>query len=223
MTVNGQLPLNLPSTTGLGLEDLVVTQVNQSAVSFIESWPDWPGPIAILAGPVGVGKSHLAAVWANKAEAAFLPPPDDLSFSLEGDRYFVVEDIQAGNFDDTALFHLINAVRAQNGNLLLTSRTWPGNWGIELPDLQSRMKLAHLIELSEPDDQLLRGVMIKLFADRQIEVGSTVVDYLVLRMERSLACAQDLVGILDNLAMAQKRAITKPLAADALRQMGLQE
>ena len=223
MTVNGQLPLNLPSTTGLGLEDLVVTQVNQTAVSFIESWPDWPGPLAILAGPVGVGKSHLAAVWANKAEAAFLPPPDDLSFAVEGDPYFVVEDIQAGNFDDTALFHLINSVRAQNGNLLLTSRTWPGNWGIELPDLQSRMKLAHLIELSEPDDQLLRGVMMKLFADRQIEVGAAVVDYLVLRMERSLACAQDLVDMLDNLAMAQKRAITKPLAADALRQMGLQE
>lgn len=223
MTANGQLPLNLPSTAGLGQEDLVVSAVNHGAVSFIESWPNWPGPIAILAGPVGVGKSHLAAVWAHKAEATFLPPPDDLSISVEGGAFFVVEDIQVGNFDDTALFHLINSVRAQNGNLLLTSRTWPGNWGIELPDLQSRMKLAHLIELSEPDDQLLRGVMMKLFADRQIEVGAPVVDYLVLRMERSLACAQDLVDVLDNLAMAQKRAITKPLAADALRQMGLQE
>ena len=223
MTANGQLPLNLPMSAGLGADDLVVTQINQSAVSFIESWPNWPGPIAILAGPVGVGKSHLAAVWAQMSGATFLPPPTDLSTPIDSGAYCVVEDIEAGNFDDTALFHLINSVRAQNGNLLLTSRSWPGNWGVQLPDLQSRMKLAHLIELEEPDDQLLRGVMIKLFADRQIEVSATVVDYLVLRMERSLACAQDLVEVLDTLAMAQKRAITKPLAADALRQMGLQD
>ena len=222
MNENVQLPLNLPPKTGQGLDDLVVTQVNQDAVTFIESWPRWPGPIAILAGPVGVGKSHLAAVWAEMAGARFVQPSGDLSNSADSDN-IVVEDIKAGNLDDTTLFHLINSVRAQGGNLLLTSRTWPGNWGIELPDLHSRMKLAHLIELSEPDDVLLRGVIIKLFADRQIEVGAPVVDYLVLRMERSLACAQSLVDMLDQLAMSQKRAITKPLAADALRKLGLQE
>ncbi|MEP0943448.1 MAG: hypothetical protein ABJH63_05985 [Rhizobiaceae bacterium] len=223
MNGSGQLPLNLPARSGQGLDDLVVTQVNQNAVSFIESWPNWPGPIAIIAGPVGVGKSHLAAVWAELANATFFQPSGDLTLSPDIGVNIVVEDIQAENFDDTALFHLINSVRAQGGSLLLTSRTWPGNWGIELPDLHSRMKLAHLIELSEPDDVLLRGVMIKLFADRQIDVGMPVVDYLVLRMERSLACAQNLVDTLDALSMAQKRAITKPLAADALRQLGLQE
>ncbi|MEP1205956.1 MAG: hypothetical protein ABJM29_04880 [Rhizobiaceae bacterium] len=219
-----QLPLGLALNAGQGIDDLVVSHVNRDAVTFINSWPNWPVPIVILAGPVGVGKSHLAAIWAERAAAATLQPSGDLAPEPEDSgANFVVEDIGPGNFDETALFHLINNVRAHGGNLLLTSRTWPGNWGMELPDLTSRMKLARLIELSEPDDLLLRGVMTKLFADRQLDVDGTVIDYMVLRMERSLACAQDLVTRLDDLSMAQKRAITKPLAAEALRQLGLQE
>ena len=79
------------------------------------------------------------------------------------------------------------------------------------------------LEMGEPDDELLRGVLVKLFADIQVEVDAAVIDYLVLRMERSLNCASQLVATLDDLSMAQKRAITKPLAAEALRRLGLQE
>ena len=116
-----------------------------------------------------------------------------------------------------------NQIRSNHSNLLITSRTWPGEWRLQLPDLQSRMKLAQLIELHEPDDALLTGVLSKLFSDRQIQVEFPVVQYLVLRMERSLACAQGLVDALDTLSMSHKRAITKPLAAIALRQLGLQD
>lgn len=223
MSEGDQLPLGLPLEARLGIDDLVVSHVNRDAVTFLESWPDWPVQIVILAGPVGVGKSHLASIWANKAKAVSLPPSGDLTPQSQSNANVVVEDIGLGNFNETALFHLINSVRAHNGSLLLTSRTWPGNWGMQLPDLTSRMKLARLIELNEPDDQLLRGVMTKLFADRQLEVDGPVIDYMVMRMERSLACAQDLVTKLDTISMAQKRAITKPLAAQALRQLGLQE
>lgn len=223
MSNNVQLPLGLPTNIGRGAEDLIVSPVNKDAVSFINSWPDWPVPIVILAGPVGAGKSHLASVWASMAEAIQLPASDQLTLPAQAGANVVVEDIGAGNFNETALFHLINEVRAHGGNLLLTSRTWPGNWGMQLPDLTSRMKLARLIELNEPDDELLQGVMAKLFADLQIEVDGPVIEYMVLRMERSLASAQQLVTTLDSLSMAQKRAITKPLAAQALRQLGMQE
>jgi chromosomal replication initiation ATPase DnaA len=216
-----QLPLDLPLRAAQGLEDLVISSANREAVGFVESWPDWPNPIVVLAGPVGAGKSHLATIWKQLSGATRLMPEMGMLLPTVTANV-VVEDIEAGNFDQAALFHLINNVRAHGGHLLLTSRVWPGNWGLDLADLQSRMKLAHLIELGEPDDDLLRGVLTKLFSDRQIEVDPTVVDFLVLRMERSLACAQNLVGQLDKSSMAQKRAITKPLAASALRQLELQ-
>ena len=62
-------------------------------------------------------------------------------------------------------------------------------WGVALPDLASRLKAAATVEIGEPDDLLLAGVIAKLFADRQVEVEPHVVHFLVRRMERSLSTA----------------------------------
>ena len=149
-----QIPLDLSVGSAGGAVDVIVTYANRDAVSFIRSWPDWPGSIAILAGPVGGGKTHLASIWAQQSNARILKSLRDPDTLPDAGVNVVLEDVEVGNFDQTALFHLINLVRANNASLLLTSRFWPGSWGIDLPDLQSRMKLAHLIELAEPDDEL---------------------------------------------------------------------
>lgn len=223
--VNGptrQLPLNLPSEAARAREDLVVSESNRRAASFLDAWPEWPGPLAVLAGPVGCGKTHLAEVWAARVQAKFVALGDLTEGSINPDGPLIVEDLAPGSFSETDLFHLINAVRAAETNLLMTSRHWPGDWGISLPDLQSRMKLATLLEIGEPDDELLRGVLVKLFADRQLIVEQQVIDYLIHRMERSLSAAQEMVDVIDALSLASKRAATKPLAAEALKQLGLQ-
>jgi len=87
---------------------------------------------------------------------------------------------------------------------------------VRLADLASRLRAAHLVELGEPDDDLLRRVIVKLFADRQIAVDPAVVDYIVVRMERSLEAANLIVADLDRQALAEGRAVTRPLAAAAL-------
>ncbi|MIL09666.1 hypothetical protein BZU93_27790, partial [Salmonella enterica subsp. enterica] len=70
-----------------------------------------------------------------------------------------------------------------------------------------------------PDDALLGGVIAKLFADRQVEVDPTVVQYLVRRMERSLSTASAVVARLDRVALERKTAITRALAAEMLTAM----
>ena len=67
----------------------------------------------------------------------------------------------------------------------------------------------------------MKGVLLKLFADRQLIVDAHVLHYLAVRMERSLATAQTLVSELDRLSLSRKRAITRPLAGEALRELGL--
>ena len=52
-----------------------------------------------------------------------------------------------------------------------------------------------------PDDALLKAVLVKLFVDRQLVVDTTVVDYIALRIERSLAKAAELVALLDKEAL----------------------
>lgn len=216
MNKQQQLALDLPLVSGSDRDDLVVTPSNAQAVAFVDAWPRWPGPIAILAGPVGVGKTHLAAIWAQNANAEFLKPSSPNDLPVPEHANFVIEDITANNFDPVWLFHIVNLVQASKGSLLLTSRQWPSDWGIQLPDLLSRMKLAHLVELGEPDDDLLRGTLMKLFSDKQLTVDLSVIDFLVIRMERSLASAQKLVFQIDQLSLASQRPVTKPLVAEAL-------
>jgi chromosomal replication initiation ATPase DnaA len=43
-------------------------------VALIDSWPHWPSPVVILAGPPGSGKSHLAEIWREQAEATAINP-----------------------------------------------------------------------------------------------------------------------------------------------------
>jgi chromosomal replication initiation ATPase DnaA len=80
----------------------------------------------------------------------------------------------------------------------------------------SRLKAAATVEIHEPDDLLLAGVITKLFADRQIEVDANVVQFLVRRIERSLSTAIRIVDRLDRAALEQKTRITRSLAADVI-------
>lgn len=213
-----QIPLDLGHDAARSREDLIISDPLTAAVSIIDRWPGWPSPVVILCGPQGAGKSHLASIWKEKAEAAE-PAGVDAAAALIGSErltHFLLEDVDRNPFDDKALFHLFNAVRQQSITMLITSRLWPAAWPVSLPDLRSRLKAATVVEIGEPDDQLLSQVIVKLFADRQITVDMRVVGYLVTRMERSFEAAQDLVAEIDRLALARRTRITTALAAEAL-------
>ena len=90
-----------------------------------------------------------------------------------------------------------------------------------MPDLASRLRAAQLVELAEPDDQMLRQVIVKLFADRQIAIQPAVVDYLAARMERSLGAAGRLVAEMDREALARGGGMTRAVAAAALKRLAM--
>lgn len=216
-----QIPLDLAHTTGLSRDELVVSKSNAAAVNLIDSWPQWPANFMIVAGPPGSGKSHLASIWAEQALAMRIAAGElsAASSALSAGANVLIDGIGETGFDETALFHLINAVRQDGGYLLITTRSWPSSWKVALPDLLSRVKSAPTIEIAEPDDSLLSGVILKLFADRQLMVEPNVVSYLVSRIERSLATAQSVVERLDKAALESKSRITRQLAATVLTEM----
>jgi len=213
-----QLPLVLPHEAALGRDDYLVGKSNQAAFELLGAWPDWPAPVVILAGPVGSGKTHLVEAFHAETGAAVIRA-EDLTSETVADlvtrEAVVVEDTHRG-VDETALFHLLNAARQAGVPVLITSRTWPAAWGISLPDLRSRLRAAAPIEIEEPDDDLLRRVLVKLFSDRQIAIDLGVVDYLVVRMERSLGVAMKVVDAIDRESLAGRAKITKPLAGRVL-------
>ena len=110
----------------------------------------------------------------------------------------------------------MNHLAAGGGSLMLTGRTPPAQWRVDLPDLASRLNAAQVARLDPPDDALLSAVLIKLFSDRQIDVAPDLITYLLARMDRSFEAAEALVMRLDVAALARQRPITPRLAAEVL-------
>jgi chromosomal replication initiation ATPase DnaA len=129
----------------------------------------------------------------------------------------VVEDLRPSDFDDRALFHLMNLAREEAAFVLLTAREPPSAFQIELRDLRSRLRAVPTVSLLPPDDQLFRALIVKFCADRQLAVDETVVAYLATRIERSYAAVRQAVELLDAEALRLGRPVTRALAAELLR------
>ena len=214
-----QLPLSLPHRAAMTRADFLTGAANARAIELIDQWPKWPAPAVLLAGPVGSGKSHIVEIWREASHAAVVAAAhleDGKVAALVSAGAMAVEDLHAGPIDEPALFHLLNLAGERQAPVLLTSRLWPAALQLSLADLASRLRAARPVELGEPDDELLRRVLVKLFADRQLAVDSAVVDYIAVRMERSLQAANAVVDELDREALAAGGAVTKRLAAQAL-------
>ncbi|MGR3292106.1 MAG: chromosomal replication initiator DnaA, partial [Paracoccaceae bacterium] len=127
-----------------------------------------------------------------------------------------VEDIAGNPECEQALMHLHNLALADGGRLLMTGILPPARWHLTLADLQSRVSGAGLVQLGAPDDALLSAVLVKLFADRQLNVAPYVIGYLARRMERSIDEAALLVAALDAISLTEGRAVTRKLAGRVL-------
>jgi chromosomal replication initiation ATPase DnaA len=216
-----QLALALDHAESFAREDFLSGPSNEQALALIDSWPDWPFRAAVLAGPAGSGKSHLAAIFAEQAGARFLAARALAETALPtalATGALVVEDLAEGAFEERALFHLINLAREQEAYLLLTARSRPAGWSFALRDVGSRLKALPVVVTAAPDDALLRAVLVKLFADRQLAVDESLIGYLLTRIERSFAAAQTVVERLDREAMRRQRPLTRALAAELWRE-----
>ena len=216
---SNQLVLGFEHRPALGEESFLIADSNHDAVAWIDRWPDWPGRILAIHGPLGAGKTHLSHVWQRRCGAQRLEADELDQTFLEAwpgkGTALVIENGDLG-VDETALFHVINLVREDQGYLLLTGREAPARWSVDLPDLGSRLAALTAVPLGSPDDQLIGAVLTKQFQDRQLRVPGDVVAYLVARMERSFAAIGQTVAALDTLSLTERRAITVPLARRVL-------
>jgi chromosomal replication initiation ATPase DnaA len=214
-----QLALALDHAESYAREDFLSGPCNEGPLALIDSWPDWPARAIVLVGPEGSGKTHLATIWAAAAGARVVSAHSlgeaDLPAALATGA-LVVEDA-AAILDQRALFHLINLAREEGVYLLFTARTMPSLWPVTLADLVSRLRALPVVTLYAPDDATLRGVIVKLAADRQLALDESVVGYLSTHIERSFAAARSAVIALDREALRQGRPPSRALAAEMFR------
>jgi len=219
-----QIPFDLGHRTAMGRDDFLIAPNNQDAVAWIDLWPEWPAPIIMLYGPVASGKSHLAAVWGEKSNAACVHPgtlnDESIRAIASAAKHIILEDADKliGNVEaEEGLFHLYNLFKEEKRSILMTLVEPPVRRSFALPDLASRLRAAPAVAIREPDDILLGSILVKLFNDRQLRVSQDVVSYILSHMERSFEEARRLVGDLDHLALIEKKSVSIPLIKEIMK------
>jgi len=220
---NVQLTFDLGDDVSLNRDDFIVSESNKDAIAWIDSWPNWPVNVPglnIFGAPLS-GKSHLANIWRSKSNALSIENP---SLDIIGVRELLVDhkNILIDNFDNSwkeePLLHLYNLVQEIGGSFIIISEQPVSQMDIKLRDLASRVSTMSTVELKLPDDEIIKGVMRKLFKDRQIDVSNDVVNYLCRRMERSFKEVGRLVDRLDKISLSEKNTINLSLARRILQE-----
>ena len=213
-----QIRLPLGFKTDYRRDNFIAGRCNQAALDWIELWPNWGCHASWLWGPEGSGKTHLAEIWAERANAAIADKAangDALLDVLWRGQNLVLDNV-LGWLDETTLFHVLNAAKNGNNSILLTATVPVSATKVNTPDLRSRLQALPQIGIDAPDDEMLQMLATKLLADRQLRVDAQVIDYAILRLPRSFGAVQQFVATVDEFSLANRRGVTLSLVRQVL-------
>ncbi len=220
-----QLALPFAHRPRFARADFVAAGSNAAALAWLDRGRDarWPDHRLALWGEAGCGKTHLLQLWARDHDAWLLPGTalrglPALPARVEEAGGIAVDDADAAT-DEHALLHLLNAAREQRLPVLLAGREAPSRWKVALPDLASRLRATLAVALGRPDEALLRILLLRLLAERQLAVAPAVVEWLLLRLPRRADAMREAARLLDQAALASGTGVTRALAASVLDEM----
>jgi chromosomal replication initiation ATPase DnaA len=193
--------------------DFIDNPENSEAISYLTKWPNWISDGLIIYGESGVGKTHLAALWAQTTNAiyllqeAFNHDPRDL---FDSDCNFVMDNFDGllGAKNHDWIFHFLNIINEKKKYFLILSRTPPIFWNVSLDDLKSRLLSVPSVNIPNPSDESLLKIARKISNDLGIIVPDEVLSYILKKIDRCVRSVSDVLKILDKLSMQQKKPIT---------------
>lgn len=204
----------------LSWNDFIESTENRDALTYLTRWPNWNSNGLIIIGEHGVGKTHLASLWAQSANAVCVlkscvnDDPRDLFQHTEDNKCnFVFDNFQDFLTDQRWLFDFYNIAKEKHRSFLITDITPPALWNISLPDLKSRLNLLPVVRISSHSDKLLFKVTKKLVRDYDIEIADSVVKYILTMCKRDIPEISRILKTLDKLSLQQK----KPLSLNFVR------
>jgi len=210
-----QLALPLPIAASFDGRDVIADASNEAALSWLAKPEAWPLGRLALYGVAGLGKTHLARAAATRFGWRWLDGMGLRGLPAPAPQGNVIDDADCVA-DEAALFHLINLCAERGESLLLIGREAPARWPVRLPDLASRLRATQAVGVGSASDALLRALLSKFFADRQLRVEPDVQAWLLTRLPRDAASLVEAVARLDRAALGLGGRITRPLARMAL-------
>ena len=168
---------------------------------------------SFLYGPDKSGKSYLSHLWLKKHNALKLNK--NYEFLLTNFQNVLIDDLLL--FDEEKIFHIVNNCILNNIKILITSNDKINEIVFKYNDLSSRLKTFSILEINQPNDEMLLTILTKLLIEKQFIINSNdIFEYILRRVDRSYQGINDIVNKLDILSLEKKRQLTIPLIKEIL-------
>jgi len=204
-----QLLFNFNHSQNFNYNDFFVSKSNYFAFQLIEKWPKWEKNILNIYGEKFSGKSHLANIFCNKNKCIKITEEqinDEILKKLKLHENIVLDGFD-NLTDERLIYSLFNLVDNDNKYLLINSVKPINEMIFNLNDLKSRSKNCLFAKIDKPDDELMFGLILKKFSDRQIEVDKKFIDFIIKRIDRSYGKINDFIYKVDELSLKNKKPI----------------
>ncbi len=180
--------------------------------------------VIYLWGANGSGKSHLLQAVCQRAGLAnapvsYLPMaelirhPVSMLEGMENIAVICVDDLQylQGNPEwQQGLFNLFNRVHEQGGRMLFAATASPGELGLSLADLVSRLQSGPVFHVPLLDDEQKIEALKLRARQRGLELENDPAKYLLNRFPRDLNALFDILDTLDQESLIKQRRLTIP-------------
>ena len=218
-----QLYFDMPDKTALGIEDYIITESNSFAFDLISRMIKGEINQGVISGPSFSGKTHLSKILIKNIGS-------NESLYIDGDYKKIIEKVGSSNLivienidkvledkSEEDLFHIINFTKESDKKLLMTSGKSISNIEFKLEDLKSRLNAILEAKIMQPDDELMKLVLIKIFNDKQLLINPNVINFLKSRLERSYKSINDFIEKIDKFSLEKGKKITIALINDLIK------
>ena len=118
----------------------------------------------------------------------------------------VIENFD-NNIDEKLLYSSLNHIKQLNKNILINSRKSIKDFDVKLIDLKSRLNSFLDLSINLPTDDLIRVIILKSFSDKQINISSNNLEYILKNIDRSYEKISKFTKDIDDISLSTGKSI----------------
>ena len=202
-------------------KEFFVSKKNYFAYDFIKKWPNWETQFVYIYGPEKCGKTSISKLWEEVSNAIYLSKKNfnqiinnQLDINYIKNNNWILDDVDKliqnkNKYNSSKVLNLINIIKENSKSfLLMTGNKAPKYIGCNLDDLTSRLLSSVVLEVADPDENLLCKIIEKYLSDRNIYLSEKYLIYILQRIERSYESALDMAKKIDQKSLESKSKIS---------------
>ncbi len=198
--------------------DFFLSKSNKHVFNFLDKWPKWEKNFVNIIGDRLSGKTHLINIFLKKNKGIIIDANslnDDYLKKIKVNENIIIENLTS-NVDEKLLYSLLNLIEQDNKYIIITTLVPVVNFDFKLKDLKSRTKNFLLLNIEQPDDELIFAIIIKNLSDRQITLDKKLIQYITKRIERSYSNIHDFIYKIDQLSLKKKKSVDFKIIKEVL-------